>query len=262
VFVTIRISSVIAHPHDMAIQIKTAIKRRPTPKPAPFSIRKRVFSMASQALANERYVWGIRQIEKLRQRFQLTDSAEYMLAQLYDHEAKRCKERMLLLLSKAEEQYRGLLAKNPRYFLAEYGIGRTYWIRGDYHNAFLWQQKAYRQMAGAPKKMRGALGIGQLYEERKDFAGAQKWYRREFQVSGGDFGTTVNLMRFYQRRRNHRKCRFYAIRAGRLLKSEFKRRPYRGLKIGESKYIKRLRREIDEAQSPPVKNGPYLSSSI
>ncbi len=224
-------------------------KKQPTLKSMPYLDKFRMHRIGGQALATERYLWGIGHLERYRQRFQLTDSAEYMLAQLYDHEAKRRKERTLTFLAKAEQLYRNIAHRNPKYFLARYGIGRIYWIRGDYQNALRWQQRAYREMITQPGKLRGALGIGQLYEEKGNYANAERWYRKEFRDMAGDFGTTMNLMRFYKRRGDHQKARGYAMRAARILETEFNRAVYRGLRIHKSKYLRRIRRHIDEAKA-------------
>ena len=223
----------------------------------------RIYRIGRHALANKRYRWGIQHLEKYQRQFQLRQSDKYVLGLLYDHEAKRHKEHMHTLLSKADKIYHDIARDDPKYFLANFGIGRVHWIRGDYRAALRWQQRAYRQMLARTPRARGALGIGQLYEERKDYTNAEKWYRKEFRALSGDFGTTINLMRFYTRRGAFRNACAYALRARRKMGSEFSRAVYRGLGIQKSKYLNEIRHEVEAtiASEKCRPRGNYLSSS-
>lgn len=223
----------------------------------PLKPKNRLYKVMGTAIADKRYRWGIRLTEKYARHHSLSENETYKLALLYDHLAMKMKqtkksktrktELMNGYLKKAEELYRGILKTNPKYLHANYGIGRVYSIRGDYDTAIRYQVEAFKQMMKLPRNQRGALAIGSLYERKGDLRNAERWYLKEYRVCAkNNFGTACNLFLFYKRIRDYPKALRYAKKTEQLLKREFKRNAYRGIKMKSSKSIKFTEKEIED----------------
>ena len=216
--------------------------------PLPLKLKNYLYKVGGVAIANKKYRWGIDIIEKYAGRYSLSNNEKYKLGLLYDHLAMKTRGSLKnRYLQKAEATYKKILKQNPKYFLALYGIGRTYSIRGNYDKALYYQSKAYQKMMKLPRNQRGALAIGVLYQKKRDYKNAEKWYLREYKnCPQNDFGTTLNLFNFYKGVKNYPKALFYGLKTEELIKTEFKKRIYRGLKMENSDFLKQIWEEIRE----------------
>ncbi len=232
--------------------------------PLPKKIKKCLYKTRVAAISNKKYLWGINIIEKYAQRYSFSDNEKYGLGLLYDHlainiEKKNKNEKRKKYLTKAEIFYKEILKKNPKYHLALYGIGRIYDIKGDYKKALYYQIKAFRQMLKLPKAQRGALAIGVIYQKINDYKNAEKWYLKEYEACRkNDFGTTLNLFNFYKTIKNYKKAFFYGLKTEKLLKTEFKKKQYKDLKMKNSDFLKYIKKEINEIKNMVKNKGIYL----
>ncbi len=223
---------------------------------APQKITSRIYKISGEAIANERYSQAIRIIERYAQKYILSKDCIYRLALLHDHVVMRAQEKggkkrtARVHLYRAEELYRKILKEDPRYLHAWYGIGRVFGIRGDYTRALMYGRRAFQLMRKLPKKERGALGIGFLYEQLGDIKNAEAWYQKEYRACPkNDFGTISNLFRFYVRIKNFKKALLYAIKTEELIKREFRKKVYRGLRMKQSHFITSLEEEIKKLKT-------------
>lgn len=191
----------------------------------------------------------MKRLEKYSRRFLLSENELYRMALLYDHLAIYQKNKGSVstkkYLKRAEEIYRHILKTNPNYLHANYGIGRIYGIRGNYNKALEYQKLAYKQMLKLPRSQRGALGIGYLYKQKGNLKKAEEWYKKELRVcKANDFGTTYNLFQFYKDIGDKKKVFIYAAKMTRLIKKEFNKKTYRGLKMRQSIFVKSILEDI------------------
>lgn len=211
-----------------------------------------LYKIHGTALSNEKFRWGINIIEKYYPKYIFTHNEEYRLGLLYDHLAMGTKNRSLKTqyLNRALTIYKNILKRNPKYFLARYGIGRVYNVFGDTRKAIYYQVKSYNEMLRLPKKQRGAMAIGYLFEKTGDAGKAEQWYLREYRnCTRNNFGTTLNLLGFYKRVKNYNKALTYALKMEKLLKGEFKKRAYKSLGISNSKFVNFIKDEIRTVKS-------------
>lgn len=220
--------------------------------PLPAKTNDYLYKIHGTALSNEKFRWGIDIIEKYYSQYSFSDNREYSLGLLYDHLAMRTTNKLLKkkYLDKAVLIYKKILKRSPRYFLAEYGIGRVYSILGNFQKAIHHQTKAYKEMLKYPKKQRGAMAISRLFEKIGDNKKAEQWYLKEYRdCKKSDFGTTLNLLGFYRRMENYDKALNYALKMEKLIKSEFKNKAYKGLKMTNSKFVSFIKDEIRAIKS-------------
>lgn len=215
----------------------------------PKKIRENFYKIFANAVSNKKYAWGIRELEKYPYKFTLSGNELYRIALLYDHFAMNQKNNVSTIakkyLKKAEEIYRHILKTDPNYLHANYGIGRIYGVRGNYNKALEYQKLAYKQMLKLTRNQRGALGIGYLYKQKGDFKKAEEWYRKELRVcKANDFGTTYNLFQFYKDTGNKKKALIYGTKMTHLIKREFNKKMYRGLKMQQSNFVKSVLEDI------------------
>ena len=225
--------------------MKLQILSRPMPK----KLRDDFYRICANVVSNEKYARGIKKLEKYRHKFLLSEDELYKIALLYDHLAINQKNNRTVAakkyLKKAEKIYRHILKTNPNYLHANYGIGRVYGVRGDYNRALKYQKKAYRQMLKLPRNQRGALGIGYIYKQKGNLKKAEEWYKKELRIcKNKDFGTTYNLFQFYKDTKNRKRASVYARKMEHLVRSEFNKRTYQGLKIRQSNFVKSILEDI------------------
>jgi lipopolysaccharide biosynthesis regulator YciM len=173
------------------------------------------------------------------------------MAMLYDHRAGQVGEKSKFFfegyLKKAEDLYCEILKESPSYFHALYGIGRLYSIRNEYKNALKFQIRAYKMMLKTPRKERGALAIGNLYEMMGNLKKAEEWYLREYRdTPKDDFGTALNLFQFYKKQNNFKKALHYGLILEKLVKSEYKKKIYKGMNMNRSGFVKEIKNSIKE----------------
>ncbi len=203
------------------------------------------------ALSNREYKKAIPIYERYYQKYHFDLNQKYRMALLYDHRAgqvgARKKKIFESCLKKAEALYREILKEDPSYFHALYGIGRLHSIRGDDKVAIKIQIKAYEMMLRLPRSERGALAIGNLYENLGDLKNAERWYLRERRdMSRNDFGTALNIFRFYKKHGSGEKALRYGLLTEKLLEKEYKKKIYKGLKMGSSEWIRDIKKDIKE----------------
>lgn len=199
------------------------------------------------AMSNLRYRWAIDIFGRYYKKFEFNENQTYKFALLCDHLAMRSTGRIKSRhLAKAKLLYEKILKKNPAYFHALYGIGRIYDVRGDYKQALKFQIKAYRQMMKLPKKERGALAIGHIYQSLGDIKNAEKWYLKEYHdTPKSDFGTPLNLFRFYKRIGNYKKALRWALATEKLIDREYKKPVYKGMNMQNSGWVLDIKKDIE-----------------
>jgi tetratricopeptide (TPR) repeat protein len=217
----------------------------------PQAIKEKLSVARGIAMSNLKYQKAIDLYEGYYGKFAFDLNQKYRMAMLYDHRAmqvgEKAKEVFNSYLKKAENLYREIFKESPSYFHALYGIGRLYSARGDYKTALKFQIKAYKIMLKTPRKERGALAIGSLYESLENYKKAEEWYLREYRdTPKDDFGTVLNLFQFYKRQNNLKKALRYAIVLERLVKSEYKKKIYKGMKMNSSGFVKEIKKSIRE----------------
>ena len=201
----------------------------------PQKVKRYLYKVKSEALANNKYRWGIDIFEKHRRRYAFNNNQLYTLGLLYDHlvmfnkNKKIKKKRANEYLRKAESIYQSILKEEPKSLFALYGLGRVWSIKGNPRKALAYQKRAYRLMQKLPRRGKGALAIGVLYEKMGDHKKAEEWYKKEYNNLKNDFGTTLNLFLFYKRMNNYEKAFLYLPKIERLIKKEFEKDVYRGL---------------------------------
>ena len=210
------------------------------------------------ALWHKKYRWAIDLYERYKQRHPLSDNQAYRLGLLYDHlamvtrsgsmgDSTENEKSVNRYASQAEVLYRDILRRNPRFFLAWYGLGRVQGIRGKYAYALRCQRRAYRGMLKLPRHKRAALGIGLMYEMQGKPKRAEGWYQREaLNAPRNDYGTTANLMHFYRRQKEYWKALPYALKVEKLLSREYRKKRYAGFGIHTSGFLVRIKEEIKE----------------
>ena len=228
--------------------------------PLPPKLRDEFYKVAGMATANKRYAWGINSLEKYDRQYALSDNELYRLGLLYDHLAMQSGGKLKSRsLDKAENFYRRILKASPRYLHANYGIGRVYSIRGDYGMAIKYQTKAYNQMIKLPKNKRGALAIGGLYAMKGNLKAAERWYLKEYRnCPKNDFGTALNLFEFYRTHSQRQKAARYAGKLKELIKTEFCKKIYRGLKMENSDFVLAIKKDIAEFVGRDVYVAPVV----
>lgn len=215
------------------------------------AIKEKLSVARGVAMSNLKYQKAINLYEKYYGKFVFDLNQKYRMAMLYDHRAMQVREQSKKVfesyLKKAERLYGEIFKETPSYFHALYGIGRLYSIRGDYKTALKFQIRAYNMMLKLPRKDRGALAIGQLYERIGDHKNAEKWYLREYRdTSSDDFGTALNIFQFYKKQNNLKKALRYALILEKLVKSEYKKKIYKGMKMNSSGFVKEIKKSIRE----------------
>jgi tetratricopeptide (TPR) repeat protein len=216
-------------------------------------IRDMLFVESGKGISNLKYQKAINVYEKYYKKYQFEIGQQYRMAMLYDHRAMQVGEKSKKIfesyLKKAEDLYRDILKKNPLYFHALYGIGRLHGARGNHKEALKFQIKAYNMMLKTPRRERGALAIGYHYERLEDYKNAEKWYLREYHdTPRDDFGTALNLFQFYRRRGNGKKALRYALVLEKLVKSEYRKKIYKGMHMSRSGFVKEINNDIREVK--------------
>lgn len=92
-----------------------------------------------------------------------------------------------------------------------------------------------------PLKKRPERLIGRTTSKNFLFVGANtgafEWFLR-------DFGTIMNLMAFYKKTGNQKKALTYAMKTEKLIKKEFGKKIYSGLKMQKSDFVRFIKKEI------------------
>jgi tetratricopeptide (TPR) repeat protein len=218
----------------------------------PEHIRRYLYNKCAEAVANKKYRRAIMLFERYRKRYVLPVHEKYRLGLLYDHLAmmhrgKIDRRAFNTYLRKAGDLYHAILKEDPSYFHALYGLGRIYNAKEDYKKGLQFQIRAYREMMKLPKKQRGALAIGRTYELIGDWDNAEQWYLKELRnAPRDDFGVTLNLFMFYKNRGQRERALRYAARVEKLIKSEYRKQIYNGLKMQNSRFVKYVKREVEK----------------
>jgi tetratricopeptide (TPR) repeat protein len=204
---------------------------------------KTIARIVADAISNENYEKAIKKLEP--HIASLPSKRKYSIALLYDHAAGRIKEgsRQKKYITNAEKIYRDLIQEYPHSILPFLGMGRVYGLRDDFSKALLFQKRAFTNMAKLPKSERGALGIGHIYEEMEKPKIAELWYLKEYKFCN-DFGTTLNLFRFYLRQKNIQRAKRYGLKLKPLLQAEFKKPQYKGHHMLSSKFVMDIKKDI------------------
>ncbi len=203
------------------------------------------------AVSNTQYQRAISIYERYYKKYHFDANQKYRMGLLYDHRAMQVgakkKKVFNAYLNKARKLYEEILKEKPSFYHALYGIGRVYSAKGDYKMALKFQIKAYNRMLKLPRSKRGALAIGYLYERLGDYKNAEKWYLREYHdTPKDDFGTALNLFQFYRKRDDLKKALRYGLRTEKLIKTEYKRKVYKGMKMNSSEFVKEIKKSIRE----------------
>jgi tetratricopeptide (TPR) repeat protein len=217
----------------------------------PQKVKDLLYTAKGVAASNWRYKKVIPLYEKYYRRYHFDINQKYRMGLIYDHRAMQIGMRKKKIfdsyLKKAELLYREILKEKPSYFHALYGIGRLYSIRGDYKKAIKFQTQAYKIMLRLPRSERGALAVGHLYEMLGDYKNAEQWYLRERRdTPRNDFGTALNLFQFYRKNKKIKKALRYALLTEKLMKSEYKKKIYKGMKMNSSGFIVEIKNNIKE----------------
>ncbi len=226
-------------------------------KPQTKRVKEFLYKVRGIALSRNKYRWAIGVFEKYRRDYEFSDDQLYALALFYDHLAmtgKSAKKKKFKgYLKEAESMYKKVLKRNPSFHLAWYGLGRVWGAKGNFRKALLYQRKAYRMMLKLPRDERGALAVGYFYERLGDRKKAEGWYRKEYRGLKGDFGAALNLFLFYKRVGNYKKVLLYLPVVEDLLKKEFKKNFYKGLKMRDSRFVQGIVKELEEVR---IAKGP------
>jgi tetratricopeptide (TPR) repeat protein len=215
----------------------------------PQEIKDLLNTTRGSAMANQEYKKAIAVYEKYYKKYIFNIGQKYRLGLLYDHHAMGLKNEKQVkeYLNKAKALYREILKEEPSYFHALYGIGRLYSIQGDYKTALKYQIQAYNEMLKLPRSKRGALVIGYLYDELGDYDNAERWYLREYRdTPKDDFGTPLNLLQFYKKHDKVKKALKYALITEKLIKSEYKKKIYKGMNMNKSSFVLGIKNDIRE----------------
>lgn len=217
----------------------------------PQKVKDILYTAKGLAASNWRYKKVIPLYEKYYQKYRFDVNQKYRMGLIYDHRAMQIgahkKKIFDSYLKKAEVLYREILKEDPSYFHALYGIGRLCSVRGNYKKAIKFQVRAYRIMLRLPRKERGALAIGYLYDMLGDPKNAERWYLRErHDAPQSDFGTALNLFQFYKKSGNIKKALQYGLLTEKIMKIEYKKKIYKGMKMSSSDFIKGIKKDIKE----------------
>jgi tetratricopeptide (TPR) repeat protein len=217
----------------------------------PQKIKDILYTAKGLAASNWRYKKVIPLYERYYRKYRFDMNQKYRMGLIYDHRAMQIgvhkKKIFDFYLKKAERLYREILKEDPSYFHALYGIGRLHSIRGDYKKAITVQTEAYKIMLRRPRSERGALAIGYLYEMLGDSKNAEKWYLREYRdTPRSDFGTALNLFQFYKKNKKIKKALRYGLLTEKLMKIEYKKKIYKGMKMNSSEFVVGIKRDLKE----------------
>ncbi|MDD4762037.1 MAG: tetratricopeptide repeat protein [Candidatus Pacebacteria bacterium] len=243
--------------------MKSQIKKNKT-SAMPKEILEELRQASSFSFSHKSYVSGIKIFEKYEKKYNFPVDQLYKLGMLYDHlaiiEIKEKKElsaneqRKLSdkYLKLAENIYKRIIKKSPKYLHAFYGLGRIANAREEYKKTLHYWQKAFDLMLKQPKKERGALAIGGVYEKMGNLKKAEECYKKErISVRKDDFGTIFNLSLFYERTNQIKKAKKILPTLEKIFNKEFKKDIYRGLNLKASPWIKSIKEHIIKIKKAP-----------